>query len=151
MLDAAGLQQVQIFASSSLDEYAIEQLLSDGAPIDGFGVGTRMAVSSDAPHLDTAYKLVEYAGQPRMKLSEHKSNLPGRKQIFRRADQDVIGVQRELLEGERLLVKVMENGHRLLPPVSLEECRRTLESSRTAIDGKFPWPVTVSAGIHALM
>jgi nicotinate phosphoribosyltransferase len=151
MLDGAGLQQVEIFASSSLDEYAIEQLLADGAPIDGFGVGTRMAVSSDAPHLDTAYKLVEYAGQPRMKFSENKSNLPGRKQLFRRTNEDVIGLQRELLDGDPLLVKVMESGRRVFPPVSLDECRRTLEFSRSAINGKFPWPVAVSAGVQSLM
>jgi nicotinate phosphoribosyltransferase len=151
MLDGAGLQQVQIFASSSLDEYEIEHLLAEGAPIDGFGVGTRMAVASDAPHLDTAYKLVEYAGQPRRKLSENKSNLPGRKQIFRRAEEDVIGLQREALDGRPLLVKVMEAGRRLVPPVSLDECRRTFEFSRNSIEGKFPWGVAVSAGIQSLM
>src|SRR5262249_5597743 len=61
MLDQAGLNRVQIFVSNSLDEYAIERLLASGAPIDGFGVGAHLATSSDAPVLDTAYKLVEYA------------------------------------------------------------------------------------------
>ncbi len=62
MLDEAGLQQVQIFASGGLDEYKIEKLLAAGAPIDGFGVGTAMGVSKDVPSLDIAYKLTEYAG-----------------------------------------------------------------------------------------
>src|SRR5206468_4255716 len=83
LLDGAGLTEVKIFASSSLDEYVIESLLARGAPIDGFGVGAHMATSADAPFLDTAYKLVEYAGVARMKHSQDKTTLPGRKQIFR--------------------------------------------------------------------
>ena len=58
ILDDAGLHHVEIFASNSLDEYAISHLISRGTPIDGFGVGTRMSVSSDAPTIDCAYKLV---------------------------------------------------------------------------------------------
>src|SRR5206468_7367220 len=83
MLDQAGLRQVKIFVSSSLDEYAIERLFASGAPIDGFGVGAHMATSSDAPVLDTAYKLAEYSGRPKLKSSESKATLPGRKQVFR--------------------------------------------------------------------
>ena len=83
ILDDAGLHQVEIFASSNLDEYAITDLVNQGAPIDGFGVGTRMSVSSDAPTIDCAYKLVSYAGRGRMKLSAGKSSLPGRKQVYR--------------------------------------------------------------------
>src|SRR5262245_33810377 len=60
LLDAAGLQEIGIFASSGLDEYAIAALLNAGAPIDGFGIGTGMSVSEDAPALDMAYKLSEY-------------------------------------------------------------------------------------------
>src|SRR5690606_13846745 len=71
-LDAAGLGAVEIFVSSGLDEYAIARLLSRGAPIDAFGVGTKMAVSADAPDLDMAYKLVEYAGVGRTKLAPGK-------------------------------------------------------------------------------
>src|SRR5207245_9560549 len=83
MLDRAGLNQVQIFVSSSLDEYAIERLLASGSPIDGFGVGAHLATSSDAPFLDAAYKPVGYAGRPKLNLSASKSTLPGRKQIIR--------------------------------------------------------------------
>jgi len=113
ILDAAGLRSVEIFASSSLDERKIAQLVTSGCPIDGFGVGTHMGVSSDTPSLDMVYKLVEYAGQARMKLSENKSNLPGRKQVFRLDDRDVIGLAYEQIEGEALLQPVMTAGRRL--------------------------------------
>src|SRR5690606_28492655 len=62
MLDDAGLTGVGLFASSSLDEHEITALLDAGAPLDGFGVGTRMATAADAPALDTVYKLSAYAG-----------------------------------------------------------------------------------------
>ena len=63
-------------------------MLSEGAPIDGFGVGTRMGTSADAPKIDMAYKLVEYAGQGRLKLSSGKQILPGAKQVWRHRDAD---------------------------------------------------------------
>src|SRR5260370_31719378 len=82
-LDGHGLTQTSIFASSNLDEYAIAELVRGKAPIDAFGVGTAMVVSADAPSLDMTYKLVEYAGKPRVKTSRNKLTLPGRKQVFR--------------------------------------------------------------------
>jgi nicotinate phosphoribosyltransferase len=117
-LDAAGLSRLEIFASSDLDEYSIATLVAQGCPIDAFGVGTRLAVSKDAPALDMAYKLVEYDGVGRGKLSAGKVFYPGRKQIFREAKEgalpgDVLGRMDEELPGERLLVKVMEGGRRL--------------------------------------
>ena len=95
ILDEAGLNDVQIVASGGLDETKIDDLTSRDAPIDIFGVGTDMAVSSDAPALDIAYKLTEYAGVGRMKLSTGKRSLPGRKQVFRQfrdgvATRDII-------------------------------------------------------------
>ena len=84
MLDDAGLQHVQVFASGGLDEYSIDRLVSAGAPIGGFGVGTRVGTSADAPFTDFVYKLVQYDGQPVMKLSEYKVTLPGPKQVTRR-------------------------------------------------------------------
>ena len=77
MLDDAGHPGAVIVASGGLDEYQVADLLDGGAPIDVFGVGTRIGVSSDAPTLDTAYKLVEYDGRPVMKLSEGKVSRPG--------------------------------------------------------------------------
>jgi nicotinate phosphoribosyltransferase len=118
VLDAAGLQRVQIFASGGLDEEAIDTLVTAGAPIDGFGVGTSMGVSTDVPDLDIAYKLSEYAGKGRVKLSSGKPILPGRKQVFREFRNgtfagDVIGRFGERLPGEPLLAKVMSRGQRV--------------------------------------
>ena len=110
---------VEIFASSNLDEYAIAELVRQDAPIDGFGVGTRMSVSSDAPTIDCAYKLVSYAGHGRMKLSAGKSSLPGRKQVYRLQESgtfagDVIALADErVAEGTPLLIPVMRQGVRL--------------------------------------
>jgi nicotinate phosphoribosyltransferase len=83
LLDDAGLNDVRIVASGGLDEYQLQQFVQAGVPIDGFGVGTSLAVSDDAPALDMAYKLVEYEGKPRTKLSSSKTIYPGRKQLFR--------------------------------------------------------------------
>jgi nicotinate phosphoribosyltransferase len=69
ILDEAGLREVRIFASGNLDEYILRDLIEGNAPIDAFGVGTRIDTSSDAPYLDCAYKLQEYAGRPRRKRS----------------------------------------------------------------------------------
>jgi len=117
MLDAAGLDDVMIFASSGLDEYRIREMLDRDAPIDGFGVGTKMGTSADQPYLDSAYKLCGYAGTPRMKLSTDKSNLPGRKQVVRQyeggtAVRDVIATEDDRIEGSPLLDRVMAGGER---------------------------------------
>jgi nicotinate phosphoribosyltransferase len=120
MLDEAGLKRVLIVASGGLDEHEIDRLATKNAPIDLFGVGTDMAVSSDAPALDIAYKLIEYAGRGRMKLSTGKSTLPGRKQVFRCYENemaicDVIGRHDESLAGSPLLAPVMLSGRRTEP------------------------------------
>ena len=76
ILDEAGLTHVRIFASGGLDETDVDRLVTAGAPIDSFGVGTRVGVSADAPYLDSVYKLVEYDGRPVLKLSAEKSTEP---------------------------------------------------------------------------
>ena len=117
LLDEAGLTDVLIVVSGGLDEHKITDLLDRGAPIDGFGVGTKMGTSADQPALDTAYKLSGYAGTPRMKLAAEKSNLPGRKQIVRQyedgtAVRDVIATEDEQMNGTPLLERVMADGER---------------------------------------
>ena len=117
LLDEAGLTDVMIFASGGLDEHTIADLLDREAPIDGFGVGTRMGTSADQPALDSAYKLSGYAGTPRMKLATDKSNLPGRKQVVRQyedgtAVRDVIATEDEQTHGAPLLERVMADGER---------------------------------------
>ncbi|MFF4772611.1 nicotinate phosphoribosyltransferase [Microtetraspora fusca] len=118
LLDAAGLRQAVIVASGGLDEYAIADLVRAGAPIDAYGVGTRVGVSADAPSLDTAYKLVAYGDRPVMKLSPGKMTLPGAKQVFRGPRSDVIALREEAPPpGWRpLLVPVVVAGHRVAPP-----------------------------------
>lgn len=118
LLDEGGLPHVQIFASGGLNEWSIDRLVRAGAPIDAFGVGTDMMVSTDAAALDIAYKLTEYGGIGRMKLSANKITLPGRKQTFRHirdgtAFGDVIGRSYEDLGGRRLLEPVMTGGRRI--------------------------------------
>ena len=83
ILDYAGLDYVRIVASGGLDEYELERLIRGGAPIDMFGVGTRVGVSADAPYCDMVYKMVCYGSRPVMKLSAGKASLPGGKQVFR--------------------------------------------------------------------
>lgn len=118
LLDQAGLAGVRIFASGGLDEHVIGKLLDGGAPIDAFGVGTRMGVSEDAPTLDVVYKLTSLAGQGRLKLSPGKNLLPGRKQIWRRERDgvfagDTVGRAEESLGGVPLLQPVLRDGARI--------------------------------------
>jgi nicotinate phosphoribosyltransferase len=116
LLDRADLRHVRIFVSGSLDELAIDDLVRSGAPIDAFGVGTKMGVSADYPYLDTAYKLVRYEERPVMKLSRDKVTAPGRKQVFRRSKpfSDVLGLHEEQVPAgrQRLLEPLMTKGKR---------------------------------------
>lgn len=89
MLDAAGLTQCQIVASSDLDEFTIRDLITQGAEIDSWGVGTHLITSTDCPALGCVYKLVAQVGddglEPRIKVSENPSKItnPGHKQVLR--------------------------------------------------------------------
>ena len=131
MLDEAGLPEVEVFASGGLDEFELDALLSAGAPIDGFGVGTKVGVSADAPWTDCAYKLVEYDGHPIMKLSTDKETLPGPKQIYRVRDgegfmvRDILATYDEPMqsEAEPLLREVMRDGRQTVPSPTLDELR----------------------------
>jgi nicotinate phosphoribosyltransferase len=136
ILDEAGLEDTMIFASSGFDEYKIADALAGGALIDGFGVGTNMGVSKDAPSVDMAYKLVEYDGRPVLKLSAEKVNLPDAKQVFRAfggdgcLDRDMIGLREEDVPPEYrpLLVGVMKGGERIFNE-GLEEARKRCSAS----------------------
>ncbi len=120
ILDGGGLQTTTIFASGDLDEFRVRELLTQGAPINGFGIGTRLDTSADAPYLDCAYKLEEYAGTPRRKRSAGKATWPGRKQVWRRYDRagrmsgDTISIESDHQDGEPLLMPVMQGGRRLV-------------------------------------
>jgi nicotinate phosphoribosyltransferase len=164
LLDAAGLRDVTIFASGNLDEYRIQQLLAEAAPIDGFGVGTALDTSGDVPAVDAVYKLQSYAGVPRRKRSEGKATWPGIKQVVRhldaagRIDRDVVQLASEPCDGQALLQACMRGGRRHGDPPSLAQVRahharqmatlpanlRTLEPART------PFAADISPHLVAL-
>lgn len=129
LLDEAGLESVQIVASGGLDEWRIAELVASEAPIDSFGVGTALATSKDAPDLELVYKLAEYAGRGRLKLSSSKPVLPGRKQLFRQRDTegrivgDRIARAEETGPGEPLLELRMEQGRRTRTAPDLDAVR----------------------------
>lgn len=128
ILDEGGLRDTTIFASGGLDEDQIRAMLAAEAPVDGFGIGTSLATSSDVPALDCAYKLEEYAGVARRKLSSGKATWPGRKQVWRRFGPDgkmigdVLSLENDEATGEKLIQPVMRSGRRLARP-RLDEIR----------------------------
>jgi nicotinate phosphoribosyltransferase len=83
ILDQEGFKDVKILVSGGVDEYDIERWISEGVPIDAFGVGTKLLTSADAPYLDIAYKLVEYEGKPKFKESPGKKTFPYKRQVWR--------------------------------------------------------------------
>jgi nicotinate phosphoribosyltransferase len=139
ILDAGGCERVQIFASGDLDEYRIAALVRAGAPVDAFGVGTQLGTSGDAPSLSGVYKLVEYGGTMRLKLSPDKETLPGRKQVYRfeaagAYEHDLLALADEPQAGGRpLLDKVMTAGRRTEPPASIEALRERCVATLAAL------------------
>lgn len=130
VLDGAGLTDVRIMASGNLDEFKVESMVSSGAKIDTYAVGTRLCVSADAPYLDIAYKLVEYNGQPVLKLSAGKKTWVGKKQVYRFYDPEgmidhdsLCLAEPEQSTGDPLLRKVMEGGQPCLDAEPLEKIR----------------------------
>ncbi|MGC9196827.1 MAG: nicotinate phosphoribosyltransferase [Syntrophobacteraceae bacterium] len=161
ILDEAGLPEVIIFASGGFDEFGIEEVLSKAARVDGFGVGTKMGVSADAPYNDIAYKLVEYDGRPALKLSRAKKTLVDRKQVFREKKEgkmlgDTIGLRSESLPGLPLLECMMREGKRLSPPEPLPLIRRrfldefdSLCAEHKATKNPKTYPVSLSPMLEA--
>ena len=136
------------------------------APIDGFGVGTKLGVSADAPWTDCAYKLVEFEGEPVLKLSADKETLAGPKQVYRTArfdgamDGDIIAAASEappVSDAAPMLRTVMSDGKRTAPPPSLEELRARfadrfalLPDAHKALRGPEPYRVEFSPGLTSL-
>jgi nicotinate phosphoribosyltransferase len=165
ILDAGGLRDTGIFCSGNLDEYSVARLLAAGAPIDGFGIGTHLTTSNDAPSLDCVYKLQEYAGEPRRKRSPGKATWPGRKQVWRRfaADGTPLGDTVDVADApgpadaRPLLEPVMRNGRRMTSPPTLEALREaTLERLARLPDAlrgapeSDGYPVVIAPGLRAL-
>jgi len=139
ILDEGDLREATIFASGNLDEYRLRELLASGSPIDGFGVGTSLVTSSDAPFLDAVYKLQEYAGVPRRKRSTGKATWPGRKQVLRHfgdrgaLDHDLVALESEDLPGTRLLQPVMRGGKRVAPAPGIQSLRENASRNLAAL------------------
>jgi len=147
ILDEAGMTATTVFASGDLNEYRIAEMISRGAKIDSFGVGTELATSFDAPALSGVYKLagLEENGHVsmRIKLSHDKATYPGPKQVWRLTDEsdrynrDIITLADELNSRtgswHPLLRKVMTEG-RMVEGLSPRDQapNPSLESTRQA-------------------
>ena len=155
ILDAEGLDYVQIIASHDLDEFQVDTLLENGAPIDSFGVGTRLATGANfnprtgegAPSaLGGVYKLVESDGRPvgKQSLDEpSKATIPGKKQVYRLTDADgnyakdqVTLWDEEVSEGQPLLVPIIQNGELAYNFPTLQD----IQAHTTAELEKLPTP-----------
>jgi len=163
ILDEGGLRDVTIFASGGLDETVIAKIIRSGAPIDGFGIGSSLTTSYDAPGLDCAYKLEEYAGLPRRKRSAGKATWPGRKQVWRRfgADGrmagDILSLENDDQAGEPLIELVMQGGKRVAPAPLLAEIRaraardlQRLPEPLRRLEPGASYPVEVSEALRRL-
>jgi nicotinate phosphoribosyltransferase len=161
ILDAGGLRDVIILVSGGVDEEFIAKVVAAGAPIDGFGVGASLDASSDAPVLDCAYKIQEYRGKPRRKLSEGKVTWPGRKQVWReikngRMSGDIVSVETDQQPGERLVVQVMKDGKRIKPAETLATIRAHAASELSRLPDALQklepaqYPVAIADALEAL-
>jgi nicotinate phosphoribosyltransferase len=158
ILDAAGLQDTKILASGDLDEYRIRDLIAADAPIDGFGVGTMLVTSADAPALGGVYKLVEIEDERGTRIvakrSAGKATTGGRKQIWRE-ERDGLDVRDVLMPasvvraGARpLLRQIISSGRVVERPLPLDEARSACAANRArlppqllGLDSCEPYPV----------
>ena len=163
ILDAGGLQDVIILASGGINEDVLQTMMKEKAPINGFGIGVNLAASVDAPALDCAYKLQEYAGKPKRKLSEGKATWPGRKQVWRAYDADgrmrgdILSLATDTQPGEALIVPVMRGGKRIGPSPTLAQIReraardlKRLPGPLARLEPDFDYPVQIADALSAL-
>jgi nicotinate phosphoribosyltransferase len=168
LLDEAGKHEIGIFASGDLNEEILLKLTRSRVPIDGFGVGTELVVSADAPTCDLVYKLVEIdrggRAVPKLKSSENKKSLPFRKQIYRVIEdstfkRDIVSRWGEDCPGSDhkavpLLEPVIRDGELIgrLPCIAGIRERTRLELSQLPEDcspllQKTGYPVVIAPGI----
>jgi len=163
ILDAGGLNDVIILVSGGINEDVLQTMMAAKVPIDGFGIGVNLDASIDAPSLDCAYKLQEYAGKPRRKLSEGKVTWPGSKQVWRsygadkRMRGDVLSLDHDLQAGEPLIVPVMQAGKRIAPAPTLAHIREQaarelarLPEPLRRLEAGMEYPVHISDALRAL-
>ena len=163
ILDEGGLRDVVILVSGGINEDVLQTMMKEKAPIDGFGIGVNLAASVDVPALDCAYKLQEYAGKPKRKLSEGKATWPGRKQVWRaysadgRMRGDILSLENDKQPGEALIVPVMRSGKRIAPEPTLAQIReraaadlKRLPGPLARLESGFDYPVNVADALTAL-
>ncbi len=163
ILDDGGLRDVIILVSGGINEDVLQGMMKEKAPIDGFGIGVNLAASVDVPALDCAYKLQEYAGKPKRKLSEGKVTWPGRKQVWRAYDADgrmrgdILSLESDKQPGEALVVPVMRAGKRIAPAPTLVQIRehaardlKRLAGPLARLESGFEYPVNVAEALSAL-
>ncbi len=163
ILDAGGLRDVIVLVSGGINEDVLKNMMVKRAPIDGFGIGVNLAASVDAPAFDCAYKLQEYAGKPKRKLSEGKATWPGRKQVWRSYDadhhmrNDILSLESDRQPGEQLVVPVMRGGKRLGPAETLAVIRERaardlarLPEPLRRLEQVGPYPVKISEALATL-
>ncbi len=163
ILDDGGLKDVIILVSGGINEDVLQDMMKEKAPIDGFGIGVNLAASVDVPALDCAYKLQDYAGTPKRKLSEGKATWPGRKQAWRAYDADgrmrgdILSLESDKQPGEPLIVPVMRAGKRIAtaPTLAQIRARATADLARlpgplTRLEQGFDYPVNVADALAAL-
>ena len=163
ILDDGGLRDVVILVSGGINEDVLQTMMKEKAPIDGFGIGVNLAASVDVPALDCAYKLQEYAGKPKRKLSEGKATWPGRKQVWRAYDADgrmrgdILSLENDKQPGEALIVPVMRAGKRIAPVPTLAQIRERAAADLARLPGPlarleqgFDYPVNVADALTAL-
>jgi len=165
MLDQAGLDYVKIAASNQLDEYVIQSLQNQNAPIDVYGVGTNLVIGKPNGALDGVYKLSFANGKPRIKISESisKVTLPHKKQVYRILTEDnvligadAIGLSQEAhisvmhhpvepfknlniddLKQQAMLQPVMQEGKRVFPEKTVEEIAAFSKKQLAALPDEF--------------
>jgi nicotinate phosphoribosyltransferase len=163
ILDAGGLKDVIILVSGGINEDVLQTMMAAKAPIDGFGIGVNLDASIDAPSLDCAYKLQEYDGKPRRKLSEGKATWPGRKQVWRsygadkRMRGDILSLENDSQAGETLIAPVMRRGKRLAPGPTLTQIREhaarelaKLPEPLRKLETGVEYPVQISKALSTL-
>lgn len=125
LLDEAGFPDCDIFASNSLDETLIKDMLNQGAKIDGFIVGEKLLTSASSPVLDGVYKLCETEKEgiktPAIMVSNNvnKITTPCSKRVWRLFD--------------------MESGKAIADVLTLDSENISEEKSYSLFDPDFTW------------
>ena len=143
LLDQNGRSETRILVSGDLDPERVRALAKEEAPIDGYGVGTNLAICPEAPSCDLVYKLVERIHQgrilPRMKISGDKASFPLRKELYRLWEGGELAGDLLAAEGEAapdghssLLVQYVEAGE---TRGDLPDIRQIRDYARTQLDG----------------